>query len=354
MIDLMEVSKEIENWLLGFIAAFPAGKTPFSSNSDLVTISDDTGLAPSILALKAVIQTGVWSTIPSHEQDAWIDRILSFQCKAQKISEANFFIDEKIEEVIDRGPFLSRLFNKKWNLPVWLWRMSLLRQCISTCKRLNIAEKIKMPLFFRDENQIAKWLKGILDLEDIWTGYSHLSGLFTIIKHFEECGHSSAVSSSEILKKIDLEYAVISLKNKSSKMAVSGAMKLTTLADIAKTTLPHPEILIDKALSLTEAEHVCYFLNPIIVLDRASKYSTYRKSEIMGFYQSRINMLNNFLMPDKGFSTLTSGSLINYAQIKATSNGKEGDIHAVHILAWAIKILADNTGSQLNWLEPPT
>ncbi len=139
-------------------------------------------------------------------------------------------------------------------------------------------------------------------------------------------------------------------------MAVSGAMKLTTLSDVSIDTnpLPYPELLIDVALSLDKVEHVCYFLNPIVVLDRATRQTDYRRNEINDFYNNRIDQLKNFVMPDDGYSTLTSGSLLNYAQIKATNHQKEGDIHAAHILAWAITLLVKTIDIDLDWIEPPT
>lgn len=354
MRKLEEAGQILKNWLTGYLATYPDWTVPFSLTSDINPVSEKSGIAPAILALKTAIQTGIWNSFDSETQDIWIKRIISFQNKTSSNELDGLFIDKPVEATIARPSLFNSILKKQCKYPVWLWRMSQLRQVLSTFHYLGKIDLLETPAILQNESFIRKWIKGVVSFKDIWSGYSHLSGLYTILNILEKGKRKLPINSQELLKYIDLENTVNNLKNLPPKMSVSGAMKLTTLADISGKQLPCPEILIDCALSLVDANHVCYFLNPLVVLDRASKNTSYKKDEIDLFFNKRVEMLEDFKMPDGGYSTLTTGSITNYAQIKATLNNKESDIHAAHILAWAITLLSKRQKAQLDWIEPPT
>jgi hypothetical protein len=320
-----------------------------------VPVSENTGLPSAILGLKCSVQYNLWKKFSETEKTAFTNRILSFQkTDITDNIEYGFFIDSVIENNIGSETFLSNLFKQYWRQKRWLLRFALLRQCWKTLDKCGAGEKVVFPSALSNNQFLPRWIKGLNSLNDAWSMYSHISGIIAIAAMAEKYSRKISIDKEDIIKNINIENAINCLQSLHPKIGVSGAMKLTTLADEINMPLPYPEKLIDIALKLTKAEHVCYFLNPLLVLDRCSIYTDYRKNDINNFYEKRIKILDNFLMPDKGYATMVSGSVKNFGQIVATKNEKCADIHAAHILGWAILLIANKFNIELDMQQPPT
>ncbi len=205
MESLLSHSNKLKNWVKNFIQKHKNGIVPFSSNSDINKITANSGLSPSIIALKTAIQTKLWNEINQNEQQRWLNRICSFKSMNRDSLEFGFLIDKPIESTIQRGSLCSLLLSQRWKEPKWLWRMSLLRQIFSTFDHLNVFNKLVIPTALSNHKFITRWLNGISNQKDIWSSYSHISGLYTILKITEQNGISLPISSESLLANINIE-----------------------------------------------------------------------------------------------------------------------------------------------------
>ncbi|MFH0911644.1 MAG: hypothetical protein V1918_09105 [Planctomycetota bacterium] len=353
MPDIACIATRLKGWLKAFLGRCEPGLVPFTANSDRIPPSAGTGLSPSVLGLKAAMQTGLWAGFPPDVREAWIDRILSFQSQ-KTFPEHGFFVDRPVEALLDKPPLWPRVLFHPWRLPLWLWRMGTLRQTWAALSAAGAGGRVATPVALQDERFVRRWWRGINRMPDLWARYAHVSAAVTILWLARRYGAPLPVSPEEALGNFDWEGALKGLSQAPPKTAVSGAMKLVTLSDLVGKPLPWPERMIDLALAVPRAEHVCYLLNPLCVLDRAARLSHHRSAEVAAFRQERSGRLQDFLAPDGGAMTTTRGSIVRYNHLKVGRGAREGDVHGAHMVAWALTLLARAEGIELGWTEPPT
>jgi len=354
-LSLQDYAQSLRRWLADFLDEHPPGLVPFAREGDRVPPGSRTGLAPATLALKVALQTGLWRTWDKGTRTRCVHRVLSFQERAPGPLQG-WFIDEPAEEHMDRTPLLARVLKRPWRDPTWLWRMGNLRQAWAALAGAGAADRVRMPACLADADWTRAWWRGVHRFTDPWARYAHLSAFAAVLVRARSAGGQPAVPYADPLPPTTWQAAFAAAEGAPPRVGVSGLMKLVTLADLLDRPVLEPERLIDIALraSASEAAHVCFLVNPLLVFDRAQRHADHRAREVADWRNAATQRLADLRMPDGGFATTVDGSIGRYTHLTVGTQQRQGDVHGAHMVGWALALLGRAEGQDLGLTEPPT
>jgi hypothetical protein len=350
--ELENFRTEQFEWLRKFVLRFPPGKVPFAAEGSLLSPGPRAGLSSCVFALKAAIQTRLWEQLSDEFKKQWTKRLNGFQSIGRE--GASFYRDEIIDPMLWTSKLTYRLRRRQGELVARSDRLlSESRQAVAVLEYIAPgAAQIPIEYFrFPIEEKLRA-----LKTNNPWGSISHIGHIAFFAKLSEKRKLQNCITIAQLremlLRERETIKAVLS-SNFGTPSATGGAMKLVLLCEILGTELLQPEFLVDAALSCDAMDDVCQFLNPLVVLEKVEQ-SNYRSDDITRFRFKRMENIKNFIMPDGGFAFTPQGSTTNYAGIKTTRGLRVGDVHAAHILSWAVYLLEKSITGETPWLEPPT
>lgn len=93
----------------------------------------------------------------------------------------------------------------------------------------------------------------------------------------------------------------------------------------------------------------CHDMDHFMMLNKLSKYSTYKKSEILSKSEDRLKQILSYSNPEGGFSFNITHSIENHNRYNTTMGEKQGDLVGSVFYLETIKNLAEILGENVNW-----
>ncbi len=324
----------------------------------------------SCFALKTYFILDVWKDLSEKDITKWVTYINNFQ-KNKSSFPQNSYIDDAFLLGYDNLNFsesskftikkiMNIMPNKTYELKDKKIKTSIraeTKQAIASLNEVGFSN-IKPYLEFPSEsNEIDKFLNS-LDWQFPWSSGAQFAGLcvFGATQNYEN--KSKAIRSLEkfsnkIVNITDGAYYVGKQKNISE--TINGAMKVLTGLDWIDKEIHYPEKLIDLCLQAKPSQEGCDLVDVVYVLYRCSLQTTYRRKDIIEYFEDIISLIKIHNFNEGGFSYFNNKSQTHYYGLKITNGKNVPDIHGTTLLIWALSMIfktIENNKFSLNVLKP--
>lgn len=132
--------------------------------------------------------------------------------------------------------------------------------------------------------------------------------------------------------------------------SINGSMKVLTALDWLQLPIHYPNQLIDTCLTQLPSPEGCHLVDMVYVLYRCLLYTNHRKSEVIQYLLSILDMIKHHYNSDGGFSYFVGRSQTSYYNIRISKGLPESDLHGTLLLTWAIAMILEMLEeNQLGW-----
>ncbi len=339
-------------------------------------IGREASLGFSCLALKLYYILGLWDKVEHHQKENWVTTIKDFQQPKVVLGEhvlENAFIDPALihsaynyfnypQQLIYHGSILIKdlksLVSSKYsrnNLtnPIHVINAET-KQAIATLMEIGATPEIPFLSFPQSREKLMEELTK-LNWREPWAAGGQAAGfaVFTATQPLD------SLLRNKLIETFNTFFDSIVDSNSGTYFqngmpgygqAVNGAMKVLTALDWLQIPIHYPLQLIDTCLSQFPSPEGCHLVDTVYVLYRCQLSTDYRKTDVVAYLRTVMNMIKSHYNTDGGFSYFMNRSQTNYYNIRISRGFPESDLHGTLLLTWAIamilEIMEDN---RLGW-----
>jgi hypothetical protein len=308
----------------------------------------------SCFALKLYYMLGLWQTLASSQQAAWIALLKSFQKDEYRLlgrTYQNAFIDPPVVN------YLASQVSWRQRLGGLILRprpLTFVQQVITAETKQAIAtlaeigEVTEQPYrgFLVTSADIKNYLL-CLDWTQPWGAGGQASALVVFLKieapRFLGPDKAQALADSCVSFFENLADSAtggyFKAKLLERSQLINGAMKVLTALDWLEVPIHYPEKLIDTCLEHLPLPEGCYLVDAIYILYRCLQQTEYKRGEIQVYCIQVLDMIRQHYQPDGGFSYYLSRSQTTYYNTPISRGLTESDIHGTCLLTWALAMI---------------
>jgi hypothetical protein len=296
-------------------------------------------LASSVFASKICYTIGNLSEIKKKKLSS---HIKSFEKKD------GYIYDEKII----KGSFLNRKFHALRTLNFNNWygeeiKRAETRQSFASLYLCNCKPDSPFKNIPTDKHSIKIYLDNLY-WKNPWSAGSHVSHLVFFIKmnNLFFPGYINEALIEYIFEYIEKNYRKSdgswgNKTNNSLNIKINGAMKMLNAYDLFNIEAQKINELIDLTLFACDKHHACDHLNAVYVLHVCSKFSDYRKEDIIKFMEKMLKEITSFMNDNSGgFSFYNSPMVKKYYGVKLSKKKFQSDIHGTSLFIWMIAMIS--------------
>lgn len=309
-------------------------------------------------ALKIYTLLDQIENIPNKDLVKWIDYIKSFQNIESKYPQNSFidgnyiklFNQQNNENLIKLGfkktvNFVAGTNFKSNKIKIENYIRAETKQSIATLLEINEKIDNKFKDFPKNEFQLNKFLTN-LNWKYPWSSGGQLAAVALFsksqmeTKDFDKNKQIFSIFLSKLVKQDGMYYE--STKPISKKELVNGAMKIISALDWLDIEVHYPKKIIDTCLNIDPESEGCDIVDIVYVLYRCSKYTNYKKKEIVDYYKKILDIIFDHYKPDEGgFSYYKDSCQTNYYDVKFSISDNIADIHGTLLMLWAVVMIMD-------------
>ena len=318
----------------------------YSMSGDLYNRNDKWGLGQLVFAAKILYMLNASQDITLQKKENLTGAIQAFEGKEGYISD-NLIIN--LYKNRTPGGILKFLKKKPGTFDIEKVKRAETRQAYAALQLLGAKASQPFLQIPYDKDSIISFLSQF-DWSKPWDAGSHFSHLMFFLKA-NSLMFGYKVQESENLIVFTDEW-IDGLQNKNDgfwykgsadkKQRINGAMKiLTGKAAAGIKNIYYHEKIIDGCLESVNDTEACSNFNIIYCLYCCSRVSDYRKREIAGFCEERLNIYRNYYFNDTGAFSFYQGKANDYYYgAKITSGLNEPDIHGTVMFLWGITLIS--------------
>jgi len=353
----------LHRWLDAMAEGLPNGRFRFCAKGSSVPTSGFAAQFVTCFAMKAAWQSGIWEKWPAERKSACIEFVRNFQ------NQDGWFHDPWLErasrprlrewaggllEYLRGQGNVSDLLNRRENN-----LRAETRQSASTLLMVGTVPEHPLPMAWKTPVDVLSFLKG-LDWRIPWSAGSHLSHLAFILKVNHKYFPGTSVQESmfaainEFLAEIRDEESGSWFQGKvSDRDKINGAMKVLTAWQWLDVPLPDCRRLVDLAIAQPPLSDGCGFLNRLFVVYAAlcGCPSGYRQDDVRQLARESFLRISCFRKTDGGFSFYETHAQTAYYGARVSIGFPISDMHGAAMMAWAIAICAELSGSTIPQLR---
>ena len=273
----VDVRADFEAWLEEMAKDLPPGRFRFCKTRSFVPSDGNGGQATTCFAAKSAWHVGAWRDWSSERREGCIQFIKSLQA-----TDGNFVDHWLLRNIawttrlrLARRGRLLKALNGIQDEKIRAVRAET-RQSAATLLLLGDQPRHALPVSWKTENSVREFIRS-LDWTRPWGAGSHASHLISFVVMNERLSQAPSpdsdlleVAFEETDRYLDLRTGAWGIGDLGTVQTINGAMKMLTAYHWAERSIPHPERLIDYALSNTSGDDGCGVLDRLYVVHRAS------------------------------------------------------------------------------------
>lgn len=326
----------------------------FPAKDNLTYYGENLSLGFSTYALKIYFILNKWENLSQEYKNGWLKYILSFQ-KNEKGFPDNSFIDKYLVEnyydldlkrkSIDLTKKTLNLITKS-NFETNQFRLvkavnAETKQAISTLNQVNFYGYQKLENVIKTNETVESFLEKF-DWSFPWNAGAQFSSL---------CVYSVTNDlniENQLLDFIKLKLDIdtgsyFSVRPKSNREIINGAMKVITGLDWIGHDIHEPEKLIDFCINNRPIIEGCDIVDYIYVLSSCSQQTDYKKNKINILFTDLLNEIKKLYNPHDGaFSYFKNNCQTHYYGAKIINKSNQSDIHGTLLCLWGIAMILNN------------
>jgi hypothetical protein len=346
-----EERERILKWLKCLSRDLEPGHFRFCIRGNLATTNGHRGLGLSTYAMKILYQIGGIDSYDSLEMSKWIEFIQSFQVNSNRRNRGYFVDYHTMRQAFKSSilGYLSRL--KFWDLVMQNQRFvrAETRQAVSTLLMINSKSLYPISGLPESPNLFISWLEK-LPWKTPWVAGSHASHYFFFYwyngTYFNRPynWHEIINNGFEYMDSLRQPDGTWHQGNVSAQQKINGAMKILTAYAWCNKHIDKPELLIDLSLYTNSWGDGCSIQNNLFVLQQASKFCSYKQTEVMKKATKVLNGLNEFRKEDGAYSFSSGKSQTTIYGYPVSIGLHESDLHGTMMFTWIISTCLDLLG----------
>ena len=349
---LIDLSENIYQFIMDLSVPNHPGWVRFCREGALLEPSEKSGLGISCLALKTCVMLGLAVRLPQNELKGWTQHIQAFQTEGGRF--AGFFEDPAELRIVDKK---AGWFKRDISI-----RRAETRQACA--KRLSIGTASFHPVAHlpRKPHQVRHFIRE-LDWTEPWGAGSHAGHLLFFYELNARVFGETATADellpvviSELDRLQDPESGSWYSRRPTPHQVVNGAMKVLTDYAFLNKPFRYPERLIDTCLAATNDDDGCNNVDVIYVLHQCSRYTTYRRDEILEYCIRRLKIVERFRRENGAFSFFEDRAQTSYYGVPVSRGLRESDVHGTTLFVWTLVMIGDLLGfnREMSWKLPVT
>jgi len=322
-------------------------------------------LGLSCYAMKCYFMLGLWDELTPIKKKNWTNFINSFQSDSGNFPK-NSFIDQTVLNGYKKKNLKKGMKNlvkssinltgiKNFELEKQKLNKTIVaetKQAISTLYMVGQKNSLPYVNFPQTESEINDYLDSF-NWSNPWNAGAQFASLcvFASTQLFDK-NRDDAIKFlvNYINKKVDLATGLyFDNELPRSVESINGAMKVLTGLEWINLDIHHPEKIIEYCLQNEPNNEGCDLVDIIYVLNRCSKQTDYRKTEIIKYFDKIENLImQHFYKDEGGFSYFINKSQTHYYGLKISNGLRTADIHGTTLLVWALSLISDLKNTEKN------
>lgn len=325
---------------------------------DPTPLGREMALGFSCLALKTYYMLGLWDTLDSPRQRAWLHFIKSYQIQGRIRNDAvtnNAFVDkplynflepqrswsQKLREVFK--PEMNHTFQQKTVI-------AETKQAIATL--IEVGDK---PAYvYLGAPRTIAGVRSFFEQQDWskpWGAGGQTAALVVFLKTQAGQIAGSHTPSTNLIDAANHFYTEIADQQTGLYFigdsapqyyeAINGAMKVLTALDWLETPIHYPQQLMDTCLSRLPSAEGCHLVDAVYVLYRCLQQTDYKRKAAQEYCARVLDMIVKHQNLDGGFSYSIGRSQTSYYGAPITNGSAESDIHGTILLTWALAMIGN-------------